>query len=202
VAMCQVLAMASVPVALWRGDTALAVNLVARLRERGERHGMGYWVDWAARFEDVLDVIEGRAEPQSRASFADTHEFSAKFRDHLATFSPSLLSADAIQRAEAGMVGWCVPELLRAQALRRLAMDAADGDGSAAALLQRSLDVARAQGALAWSLRSATSLAGLYLQQGARAQARAALEPVLARCREGRGTADLHAALALMAALG
>jgi predicted ATPase len=145
VAMCQVLAMASVPVALWRGDTALAVNLVARLRERGERHGMGYWVDWAARFEDVLDVIEGRAEPQSRASFADTHEFSAKFRDHLATFSPSLLSADAIQRAEAGMVGWCVPELLRAQALRRLALDAADGDGSAAALLQRSLDVARSR---------------------------------------------------------
>jgi predicted ATPase len=201
VAMCQVLAMASVPVALWRGDTASAADLVARLRERGERHGMGYWVDWAARFEDVLDVIAGRTAPQGRGSFADTHEFSAKFRDHLATYSPSLLTADAIQRVEAGMVGWCVPELLRVQALRRLALDGADGDGSACALLRRSLAEAGEQGALAWALRSATSLAALYLQQDARQQARATLEPFLARCREGRDTADLRAAFALMAAL-
>lgn len=202
VAMCQVLAMGSVPVALWRGDTALAARLVARLRERGERHGMGYWVDWAARFEDVLDVLEGRAGPHSRPSFADTHEFSAKFRDHLATFSPSLLTADAIARCEAGSVGWCVPELLRAQALERLARDADDRDGTGAALLSRSLAVAGEQGAPAWALRSATTLAGLYLQQGDRPRARATLEPILARCKEGSGTADVRAALALMATLG
>jgi predicted ATPase len=202
VALCQVLAMASAPVALWRGDMAHAARLVARLRERAERHGMGYWVDWAARYEDVLDVLEGRAAPQSRPSFADTHEFSAKFRDHLASFSPSLLTEDAIARVDAGMVGWCVPELLRARALQALARDADDIDGAAAALLRRSLAVAREQGALAWSLRSATSLAALYLRQGAKVQARATLEPVLARCREGQGTADLSAALALMAALG
>jgi hypothetical protein len=194
--------MGSVPVALWRGDTVLAAALVARLRERGERHGMGYWVDWAARYEDVLDVIAGRADPHSCGSFLDTHEFSAKFRDHLATFSPSLLTDDATARVDAGMVGWCVPELLRTQALRRLSLDATDSDGAAAALLQRALAVAQEQGALAWSLRSATSFAALHLRQGARAQARATLEPVLARCREGQGTADMRAALALMAALG
>jgi hypothetical protein len=202
VALCQVLAMASAPVALWRGDTAQAARLVARLRERAERYGMGYWVDWAARFEDVLDVIEGRADPQSRSSFSDTQEFSAKFRDHLATFSPSLLTDDAVARVDAGMVGWCVPELLRARALRFLALDANDSDGAAAALLRRSLAVAAEQGALAWSLRSATSLAALYFSRGAAAQARATLEPVLASCREGQGTADLRAALALMTALG
>jgi hypothetical protein len=204
VAMCQVLAMGSVPVALWRGDTALAARLVARLRERGERHGMGYWVDWAARFEDVLDVIEGRAAAHSRPSFADTHEFSAKFRDHLATFSPSLLTADALERGAAGTVGWCVPELLRVQALQRLAADAGDGDGdgTAAILLARSLALAHEQGAVAWARRSATSLAALYLRRGDRPLARATLEPVLARCKEGFGTADLRAALALMATLG
>jgi predicted ATPase len=202
VALCQVLAMGSVPVALWRGDIALAASQVARLRERAERHGMGYWVDWAARFEDVLDVIEGRAAAHSRPSFSDTHEFSAKFRDHLASFSPSLLTDDAIARVDAGMVGWCVPELLRARALQGLALDADDSVGAAAALLGRSLAVAGEQGAPAWALRSATSLAALYLRQGRRPQARATLEPALARCREGRDTADLRAALDLMAALG
>lgn len=202
VAMCQVLAMASVPVALWRGETALAARLVARLRERAERHGMGYWVDWAARFEDVLDVTEGRARPQYRASFADTHEFSAKFRDHLVTFDPSLLTDDAVQRADAGMVGWCVPELMRAQALRRLAADAADRDGTAAALLRRALALAQKHDALAWSLRSATSLAALHLRQGDAAQARATLAPILVRCTEGLDTADVRAASILMAALG
>ena len=202
VALCQVLAMASVPVALWRGDCAHAASLVARLRERAERHGMGYWVDWAARFEDVLDVMEGRAAPLSRPSFSDTHEFSAKFRDHLATFSPSLLTDDAIARVDAGMVGWCMPELLRARALQALARDAQDSAGAAALLLRRSLAAAAQQGAPAWALRSATSLATLYLRQGALQQARATLEPALARCREGRGTADMRAALALMAALG
>jgi predicted ATPase len=201
VAMCQVLAMASVPVALWRGETALAAALVARLRERAERHGMGYWVDWAARFEDVLDVIAGRATPAQRTSFHDTHEFSTKFRDHLATFDPRLLTADAIARCEGGTVGWCLPELLRVQAVQRLEHDLEDSSGAAQALLRRSLAVAAGQGAAAWSLRSAASLAGLYLRRGDPARGRAVLDPCLACLREGHGTADLRAALELRARL-
>jgi predicted ATPase len=201
VALCQVLAMASVPVALWRGETALAASLVGRLREHAERHGMGYWVEWAARFEDVLDALGGRTTLAGRPSFTDTHEFSAKFRDHLATFSHDLLTDDAIARSQAGLVGWCEPELLRAQATLLLTRDPDDRDGAVAALLRRSLAVADGQGALAWSLRSATSLATLYLRQGVRAHARAALAPVLDRVREGHGTADVRAALALRARL-
>jgi predicted ATPase len=201
VAMCQVLAMGSVPVALWRGETARAAQLARRMRERAERHGMGYWADWARRFEHGIDVIEGRAEAHNGDSFTDTQAFSAKCRDHLATFSPLLLTEDAIARVEAGTVGWCAPELLRAQALRRLSADAIDGGGAAAALLRRSLAMAEEQGALGWSLRSATGLASLYRHQGTVAQARAVLEPVLARCREGEGTADLRAAHALVASL-
>jgi hypothetical protein len=105
-------------------------------------------------------------------------------------------------RCEAGLVAWCLPELLRAQADRRLATNALDADGAAAVLLRRAMAVAREQGALAWALRSATSIAALYQRQGAGAKARAALEPVLAACREGQATADLVAAHALMRTLG
>jgi ATP/maltotriose-dependent transcriptional regulator MalT len=65
VAMCQALAVAAVPVALWRGEIAQACSLVRRLRERAEGHGMGFWIEWAQRFEDALAVIEGAAEPHS-----------------------------------------------------------------------------------------------------------------------------------------
>ena len=201
-AMCQVLAMAAVPVALWRGDTASAASLVRRLRERAEGHGMGFWIDWAQRFEDALAVIEGGADPHSLPSFGDTHDFFAKCRDHLVTFSTSLLSEASVMRCKAGLVAWCLPELLRAQGVRRLAADALDGDASAAPLLRRAMQVARAQGAPAWALRSATSLAALYQRQGAPAKARAALEPVLAHCHEGQLTADLRAAHALMRTVG
>jgi hypothetical protein len=202
VAMCQVLAMAAVPVALWRGETVLAAQLMRRLRERAERHGMEYWAGWARRFEEGLDVIEGRAAAESQSFFTDTQAFSAKCRDHLVTFSPILLTDDAIARCTAGMVGWCAPALLRAQALRELSRDAADREGAAAALLRRSLALAHEQGALGWSLRSAASLAALYGRQGAGSQARATLEPVLARCHEGGATADLRSARALMDSFG
>jgi predicted ATPase len=201
-AMCQALSMAAVPVALWRGDTAQAAGLLRRLRGHAKVHGMGFWIGWAQCFEDALTVIAGDAEPHSLPSFTDTREVFAKCRDHLVSFSPRLLSEDARMRCEAGLVAWCLPELLRAQAARRLAEDALDGGGEAAVLLRRAMAVARRQGALAWSLRSATSLAGLYGRQGRGAAARATLGPVLARCHEGRATADLRAAQALMDTLG
>jgi len=202
VALCQALCVAAIPIALWRGELAHARGMLVRLRELAEGHGLGFWLDWAVRFADALEVIDGAVAMQDRPSFADTQEFSAKCRDHLVTFSPVLLTADAVSRCAAGLVGWCMPELLRAQARARLSQDGEDRDGGAVTLLRRSLALAQDQGALGWALRSATDLAGLYLEQGAAVQGRATLEPVLARCREGQGTADLRLALALRARLG
>ena len=202
VALCQALCLAAAPVAIWRGDLALGATLVARLRDCAEGHGLGFWLDWARRYEGALAVMAGTIAARDLASFADTHEFSAKCRDQLVTFSPLLLADDAAVRSESGLVGWCTPEVLRARALRGLGSDPVDRDGTAAPLLRRALDAAHRQGALAWALRSATTLAALYRRQDAVARARATLEPVLARCREGAGTADLRAASGLMAALG
>lgn len=196
VALCQALSLAAVPVAIWRGETGRAARLLVQLRACAEGHGLGFWIDWAGRFEDALAVMDGTATIASRASFADPTDFSAQCRDHLVTFSPTLLMADASQRCATGAVGWCAPELLRAQALRLLASDAEDAKGAAALLLQRALEMAGKQNALGWSLRSATSLAALLQVQGRHAKARAILEPVLERCQEGRATADVAAGFA------
>jgi len=209
-ALCQVLAMAAIPVAIWRGETGRARVLVQRLRERSQTHGLVYWTGWAAHVEHALAVLEagaGATGPASAAAAAaadrpaDAAGFFAKCTDHMVTFSSKLLTDAAVRRCDAGVVGWCLPELLRARAAHLLESETLDAQGEAAALLRRSLAVAQAQGALAWSLRSATSLAALYRRQGAVAQARAALAPILARFDEGGGTADLCAARALLAAI-
>jgi predicted ATPase len=63
---------------------------------------------------------------------------------------------------------------------------------------RQALDVARAQSAKSWELRSATSLARLWAEQGKRAQAHDLLAPVYGWFTEGFDTADLKDAKALL----
>ena len=63
------------------------------------------------------------------------------------------------------------------------------------------LEVAREQRALSWELRAATGLARLWSRGGRSGHARALLQPVLVRFTEGRDTADVREATALLATL-
>ena len=71
----------------------------------------------------------------------------------------------------------------------------------AEASYRAALEVAHAQGALAWVLRSATSLAQMWHAQGRAPEARALLQPAFDALTEGCGTRDLRAAEALLLAL-
>ena len=63
---------------------------------------------------------------------------------------------------------------------------------------QHAIDWARRQGALSWELRSATSLARLWCDQGRSEAAYQLLVPVYDRFSEGFETGDLKAARALL----
>jgi hypothetical protein len=69
------------------------------------------------------------------------------------------------------------------------------------AALAHSLEIARRQGAKAWELRSATSLAFLLRESGRISQARDTLQPVLSHFMQGRGTKDIQAATILLSEL-
>jgi predicted ATPase len=74
--------------------------------------------------------------------------------------------------------------------------DIAAGPGNddpdlAEACFQSSVDLARRQGALAWELRGATSLAALRMSQGRIREAIATLAPVYAQFTQGFETADM-----------
>jgi predicted ATPase len=61
--------------------------------------------------------------------------------------------------------------------------------------------MARQQGALAWQLRTATSLAHLYQIMNRPREARLVLAPIYDDFSEGFGTADLRTAATLLSSL-
>jgi DNA-binding SARP family transcriptional activator len=79
----------------------------------------------------------------------------------------------------------------------------AGGDGAEAIeRFRRALNLAHQQGARAWELRAAVSLARALGERGQRAEARALLAPVYATFTEGFDTPDLRVARDLLTSLG
>jgi predicted ATPase len=92
-------------------------------------------------------------------------------------------------------------ELLRLKA--EVLANMPQGDREAAAnLLKQAIRSARAQSALAYELRSATSLALLLSESVQRDEARHVLRPIYDRLKEDIETPDLNAARELLATFG
>jgi predicted ATPase len=86
-----------------------------------------------------------------------------------------------------------MPELLRVRGDLLLSMPEPSHDDAEMCFMQ-SLELGRSQGALAWELRTATSLAELLRRQGRIDEAHGVLAPVYGRFTEGFDTADLRTA--------
>ena len=84
------------------------------------------------------------------------------------------------------------------QVRAELLLRAGDRIDEAAASLNQALAVARQQGAKAYELRAATSLARLWGEKGRRAEAHDLLAPIYGWFTEGFNTADLKEAKGLL----
>lgn len=93
---------------------------------------------------------------------------------------------------------WNTPELLRVDAELLLWHAAPGAVAAAEAKLSRAPDIARAQSALSWELRVATSLARLWGRHGRAAEARDLLAGTYLKFGEGLGTSDLIRARSMM----
>ena len=176
------------------GDLPEARRLVAMLLDHSSQHSLTYWQFWGRCLEVALarhgDMRADRAVLRDPLC-------SLVHQESLATLHAGLATQEAIVRAENGLADWCAAELLRVKAENILK----EGNGTAAAaerLLQRSLDIAREQGALSWELRAATSLARLRHRQRRTREAHDLLSSVHARFTEGFETADLIKARTLL----
>lgn len=185
----------------WCGDEAEGQRYAALMLDHSHRCALPQWHFWGRGHAMAQRLLHGRNPPQDDELFAlqqDPHCGDLQV-DVLATLHPRLLSARAIARAEGGGAGWSRAEVMRSwgEALRL-----AGSDAQAEQLFERGLGIAAEQGASAWELRLATSLAQLRWSQERRLEARAPLEAVYARCGEGHATRDLRIARGLLDELG
>jgi predicted ATPase/DNA-binding winged helix-turn-helix (wHTH) protein len=197
-AMSQALAMAAIPIALWRGENQRADALLQRLRDHANRHSQTYWQSWARSFEQALKARASGGPLRLGIEYGPIEAMSGPGElDMVGTLAESAVSAVGVERVDRGVVGWCAPEILRAHAENAL-RDAPQRAPDAEAGLLRSLEIARSQNALSWELRSATSLARLWRDHGRRQEAHRLLSEVYERFDEGFATADLVAARELV----
>lgn len=194
---CYILAFALIPVHAWRGNMAAAAAANADLLRISGECGLPYWENWGMCYQQALS-LHGYGDPQ-RVPQGFTQGLAIR-TDHMATLHDALVNDATYRRADAGLIDWCAPDIFRAHAERALAAGAID-PRRAETSLQRALGLARDQGALAWELRAATSLARLWGYQGKAQDGIRLLEGVLGRFREGFGDADLITARALVADL-
>jgi hypothetical protein len=188
-ALSQALSLAIIPILLWRGDDEHALSFLARLVDHQLSHFQSFWIAWAHTYCKVL-ALRGCDVEAMRIRLGATDRTNEMQSDMLCTLAPAFAGPDVLMRVESGAVGWCAPEVLRVQG-ERLASEP---------LLLRALALARSQGARAWELRAATSLAAQWRSAGRRESARTLLGETLAGFTEGRGCVDLRRAMALLAA--
>jgi predicted ATPase len=105
--------------------------------------------------------------------------------------------AEALTLADTTGERWYEPELYRLKGALLL-QQSSDNHLEAESCFHHALEVARAQQAKSFELRTATSLARLWQQQGKRQEAHDLLAPVYHWFTEGFDTADLQEAKALL----
>jgi predicted ATPase/DNA-binding winged helix-turn-helix (wHTH) protein len=193
--LCQTLVVTALPVALWRGDYAHAVQLAARLEALGESCGSPYWQSWARAYGEAAGLCGMGAANEAPAWLAALTPIA---QDTLATHCAGMLSGATLARADAGAIEWCAAEVWRVrgeQLLRR----GGKAREAASTLFLRALALARSQRALAWELRIACSLVRCWDGTPRAEEGRRLLKEVLGGFGEGLDTADCRAALALLA---
>jgi predicted ATPase len=215
--LCNALADAACPEALFVGDLAAAEYWVAMLLDHSGKHALGAWHALGRICEAVLlikrgDVVTGL--PLLRTAIDGLREtgFLHRYLGSLAALAEAMGRAGhvadglgaigkALARSERTGAPWCVAELLRIKGELVLLEGAQNSVEAAQDHFLKALDCARRQDALAWELRTATSLARLWRDQGRTEEAHELLAPIYNRFTEGFDAADLRAAQALIGEL-
>lgn len=199
VGLSYALSQVIVPLAFWVGDDERAETWTGHLLRLAKDSDLGFWHWWGRCYDSALRRLRSDPVEGDDAIVIGRDTMDGLQRHILATILPTLPIAwvtarDGIEARAAPH--WCSAELERVAALQSLAA----GDHAAARHhLNHALTISADQGALAWELRAATSLAEFDRADDRGRDARARLAAVLARVREGHDTRDVRRATALLA---
>ncbi|MCM2461011.1 helix-turn-helix transcriptional regulator [Pseudomonas sp. CG7] len=190
ISICYTLALTGCVIAHYNGDHSTTRERLDLLKQQAKKHSVMLFHDWACHYACVLD-----------GETLETSATNGLIQDIGVTLRPELVSPAQLERARTGTAGWCSAEILRAGAETLLARNEPSLEETAEAQLLDAMAVARRHQALAWELRSATSLARLWQRQGQVHAAQELLGPVYRRFSEGFDTPDLLEADALLQTL-
>jgi predicted ATPase/DNA-binding winged helix-turn-helix (wHTH) protein len=195
VAYAFALAFCACPVAIWNGNIALARERVALLMRHAAERALAAWGRWGTYYDQFLAGLDDAGTMHDLSARVRADPPATQLLEILATFDPALATDAAFARGADGSAGWCAPELLRLEAARTADPQLAED------LLRQSIADARAGGAVAWALRSTSSLAEFLAARGRAHEAAATLTEGLAGLSEALEIPDLTRAKALLAIL-
>ncbi|RZN35204.1 transcriptional regulator [Bradyrhizobium sp. Leo121] len=212
---CSVLGQGACPITFLAGDLDAAERYCALLIEHTERHPIRLWNLWARAFRGMVmakrgGVATGLPVLRKALELAGEARFLPRFLLPLGELAICLGEAgdaaqgliavnEALARCEAREEQWYQAELLRIKG--ELLLHAGERGSVVAAeqSFDKSLQVARSQGALFWELRTAISFARLRATQDRPANAHHILASVYGKFTEGFEISDLRSAKAMMA---
>jgi predicted ATPase/DNA-binding winged helix-turn-helix (wHTH) protein len=211
---CSVLGQAACPIAFLSGDFDAAERYGEMLFEHTERHAISLWRHWAGCFKGMVkvrrgDVDTGLALLRSELDRAGNARSLPRFLLPLGELAASFGAANEIEkglaavdetlgRCKARHEQWYVPELLRIKGELTLKDSKRQSASSAEQCFSEALTMAKEQGALFWELRSALSLARLFISENRKVDARQILAPVYDAFADGLQTADAREAKSLL----
>jgi predicted ATPase/DNA-binding winged helix-turn-helix (wHTH) protein len=192
---------------LWTGDWSEADKIIDRLIAYAEKYSLRCHHAICLGLKGELSLRQGDTEAGLRLLNASLDALGAAQHQTMTPVFASDLAicltrtgrpdeADAaIDKAMACGPHFYLPETMR---IKGELLASGPRWSEAECWFSRSLDLAREQSALAWELRTATSLAQLWGRQGRSDKAARVLRPVYDRFTEGFDTPDLRAAKCLL----
>ena len=208
------LAQSAWPIAFYNGDLSSAERFLRLLLDWLTRQESVLWEKWARCYESVMlikrgDLAAGSERLARALDDLPPNTFHMRYVAFVGELAEALGRDGKIERALTEIDRaldlarrneelWCMPELLRVRG--EIAQNGRSQKEAEDYFLQ-SLDWARRQKVLSWELRTATSLAHLWREQGRADDAYDLLQPVYGRFTEGFATSDLKSARDLLGVL-
>ena len=198
------LAYGACPVAILRGEWAMAEELVGTLLDLAREHRLGLWhasalayrgevlaergdfaaaiADFRAGLLEFQSVVSTVRLPAHLAAFAHALGRAGQWEEALAT------AEDAVRLAERREERWCLAELFR---IKGDILAACGSAGPAEAALLEAVSLSRRQRMPGWGLRACLSLSRLWRGSGRGTEAAGLLAQALTPFTEGEETADI-----------
>jgi predicted ATPase/DNA-binding winged helix-turn-helix (wHTH) protein len=215
ISLTYTLAQTACPIALYTGNLPAAEQFVKLLLERAARHTKDLWTPWGLCFQGALlikrgDLSSGVKVLEAALAELPDNAFHMRYIPFLGELADGMgrshetakgltVIDKAIDLSDRTEERWCIAELLRIKGA--IVLTGQQDAVVAEECFHASLDWARRQNALAWELRTATSLAKLRNDQGRTEDGTELLAPIYNRFTEGFETADLRTAKSLLSDL-